>query len=346
MTDKIFSAKNGLVANATFTANSTVISGNGVYVNSTAIYSNTLILGGGYGSPIGGSLTNTSFFALGNSTVYVTVNSTSFSGTSNNSINLGGLPANAYVNTTSISTLTANNSNYLGGQPASNFVNSSLLSANLSTYSSTLASSGLVYKASTLASGGGNGTPMTFNYAGQSGQPGWLWGTNDGSNIYVWNPSNFNVNYATSSGTASTFTSTSQNSQFNSIGVGVGPSGSTGDLRATGNITAYYSDDRLKVRLDNIKDALEKVRGLSGFYYKANEVAQSLGYDPTLVEVGVSAQEVQRVLPEIVTTAPISDEYLTVRYERLTPLIIEAIKDISKALDDLSIRVSKIESRE
>ena len=41
---------------------------------------------------------------------------------------------------------------------------------------------------------------MTFNWSGQGGQPTWLWGSNDGSNIYVWNPSNFSVNYATSAG--------------------------------------------------------------------------------------------------------------------------------------------------
>jgi hypothetical protein len=62
----------------------------------------------------------------------------------------------------------------------------------------------LATKASTLSQGGGNGTAMTFNWAGQSGQPTWLWGSNDGSNIYVWNPSNFSVNYANSAGSATT----------------------------------------------------------------------------------------------------------------------------------------------
>ena len=38
---------------------------------------------------------------------------------------------------------------------------------------------------------------MTFNWSGQGGQPSWLWGGNDGSNMYVYNPSNFNVNSAT-----------------------------------------------------------------------------------------------------------------------------------------------------
>ena len=100
-----------------------------------------------------------------------------------------------------------------------------------------------------------------------------------------------------------------------------------GAIYATGNITAYYSDDRLKTKLGGIENALDKVKALSGFYYEANETAQNLGYKVEK-EVGVSAQEVQAVLPEIVVPAPIDEQYLTVRYERLVPLLIEAIKEL------------------
>ena len=48
----------------------------------------------------------------------------------------------------------------------------------------------------------GNVTGKPFNWSGQSGQPTWLWGSNDGTNYYVWNPSNFSVNYANSAGNA------------------------------------------------------------------------------------------------------------------------------------------------
>ena len=65
----------------------------------------------------------------------------------------------------------------------------------------------LATKASTLSQGGSNGTAMTFNYAGQAGQPSYLWGTNDGTNTYVWNPSNFSVNRAASAGYIDNFTS-------------------------------------------------------------------------------------------------------------------------------------------
>jgi hypothetical protein len=60
----------------------------------------------------------------------------------------------------------------------------------------------LAPKASTLSQSGGDGTAMTFNWAGQGGQPSWLWGGNDGSNHYVYNPANFSVNYATTVGTS------------------------------------------------------------------------------------------------------------------------------------------------
>lgn len=138
-------------------------------------------------------------------------------------------------------------------------------------------------------------------------------------------------------GSAATFTSTTQNSQFNSIGVGTAASATAGEIRATNNVTAYYSDDRFKTKLGNIPNALAKVKTLNGFYYEANELAQSYGYEKKL-EVGVSAQQVQAILPEVVAPAPIDENYLTVRYERLVPLLIEAIKE-------LEARVALLESK-
>lgn len=122
--------------------------------------------------------------------------------------------------------------------------------------------------------------------------------------------------------------------QFGSFGVGTAASGTTGEIRATNNVTAYYSDDRLKTRLGKIEDALNKLCALEGFYYEANETAQALGYEQVR-EVGVSAQKMQEVLPEIVAPAPIDDQYLTIRYERALPLIIEAIKELRAEVEAL-----------
>jgi len=126
----------------------------------------------------------------------------------------------------------------------------------------------------------------------------------------------------------------SSNIQYSSLGVGTTASGTVGEIRATNQITSYYSDERLKTKLGNIENALDKVDALSGFYYQANEAAQALGF-AVKREVGVSAQEVQAVLPEIVTDAPVDTQYLTVRYERLVPLLIEAIKELRAEVNSL-----------
>ena len=149
------------------------------------------------------------------------------------------------------------------------------------------------------------------------------------------------TNGVTVAGSGNTLTvSTSQNlqttgsPQFNSIGVGTSASGTTGEIRAVNNITAYYSDDRLKTKIGPITDPIKKVMSLEGFYYHANETAQALGYE-VKQEIGVSAQEVQKILPEVVAPAPIDEQYLTVRYEKLVPLLIEAIKELKREIDQL-----------
>ena len=111
-----------------------------------------------------------------------------------------------------------------------------------------------------------------------------------------------------------------------------------GALNATGDVTAYYSDERLKTKLGSIENALDKLTQLSGFYYEANEVAQALGYEAKR-EVGVSAQQVQKVMPEIVKPAPVNAEYLTVQYEKLIPLLIEAIKELKSEVDVLKGKI-------
>ena len=140
---------------------------------------------------------------------------------------------------------------------------------------------------------------------------------------------------ATTASTANALT-TSNNYQMNALGVGTSNS-TAGSIVATGNITAYFSDDRLKDRINNIPEALNKVKLLNGFYFKPNDAAQLLGYDRQ-VTVGVSAQEVKAVLPYAVVPAPISDRYLAVQHEKLIPLLIEAIKELSDKVDALEGR--------
>jgi hypothetical protein len=137
---------------------------------------------------------------------------------------------------------------------------------------------------------------------------------------------------ATLTGTASALV-TGTNYQVG--GLGIGTAGAAGELRATGNVTAFYSDERLKTKTGDIENALDKVCQIETLLYHANETAVTLGYDASIQEVGVTAQSVQKVQPEIVVPAPIDAKYLTVRYEKLVPLLIEAIKELKAEIDAL-----------
>lgn len=134
---------------------------------------------------------------------------------------------------------------------------------------------------------------------------------------------------------------TSANFRVNSLGIGTAASGTTGEIRATNEITAYYSDERLKTFTGKITDALDKITALNGYYFFENDVAKQLGYANDARQVGVSAQEVQKVIPEIVVSAPIDDAYLTVKYEKIIPVLIEAIKELNDKVCELTKNISK-----
>jgi hypothetical protein len=117
---------------------------------------------------------------------------------------------------------------------------------------------------------------------------------------------------------------------------------STGDsIRASGDIVAFYSDERLKDRQGNIQNALDKVLSLNGFHYTPNARAQELGYKYK-EEVGVSAQEVEAILPQLIKDAPIGHGYKTLDYGKLTPLLIEAIKEQQTQIEELKELVNKL----
>ena len=117
----------------------------------------------------------------------------------------------------------------------------------------------------------------------------------------------------------------------------------TGLMRATAQVISYYSDERLKDFSGKIDGALDKVMSLNGYYYTGNEVAKSLGFTDAERQVGVSAQEVEAIMPEVVQAAPINDaegspedaDYKTVQYEKLVPLLIEAIKELKQEINTL-----------
>ena len=141
-------------------------------------------------------------------------------------------------------------------------------------------------------------------------------------------------------------TSNTERMRIDSSGnVGIGTSSPAqklhvvGNIVATGDITTAYSDDRLKNISGPITNALNKVNTLSGFYYTPNDLAISLGIDDNQqLRVGVSAQQVQAIMPEVVKESPIDKDYLTVQYEKLVPLLIEAIKELTAKVAELEKR--------
>lgn len=106
-----------------------------------------------------------------------------------------------------------------------------------------------------------------------------------------------------------------------------------GSIQATDDITAFYlSDKTLKTNITNIDNALDKVLTLNGVTFDWNEVAIEK-HGKSGREAGVIAQEVEQVLPEIVATR--EDGTKAVRYEKIVPLLIEAIKELTKKVQDL-----------
>lgn len=106
---------------------------------------------------------------------------------------------------------------------------------------------------------------------------------------------------------------------------------SKGDIITDGDIVAFASSDRnLKENIYNIPNSLEKVLQLNGvcFNWKENNTAK---------DIGVIAQEVEQVLPEIVTTR--ANGYKAVQYDKLIPLLIESIKDLKNQIDDLKTQL-------
>jgi hypothetical protein len=120
----------------------------------------------------------------------------------------------------------------------------------------------------------------------------------------------------------------------------------TGTLGVTGDITSQASDKRLKENIIPITSALDKVDKINGVYFnftdKANELNKSLNKNR---QVGFLAQEIQSVLPEIVKPAPFDidsdgnsisgENYLTIHYEKVVPLLLQAIKELKFELDEV-----------
>ena len=127
--------------------------------------------------------------------------------------------------------------------------------------------------------------------------------------------------------------------QNGGLGVGTDAAATDGQIRATDDITAFYSSDvALKENIHNIESPMDKVQQLNGVlfdwkedYIKNNGGAD--GYFARKTDVGVIAQDVEKVLPEVVGTRP--NGVKAVKYDRLCALLIECVKDLQLQVNDL-----------
>jgi len=141
-----------------------------------------------------------------------------------------------------------------------------------------------------------------------------------------------------------TGTGTSQFSshlQAHCLGIGTSPSGTTGEIRAAADITAYYSsDERLKENIIPLTGALDKVNALTGVSFdwkKLNEEQKNTIHSHEGKDIGVIAQEVQAQYPELVTTR--DHGYLAVDYQKLSVVLIEAVKELSNKVALLESKI-------
>ena len=139
--------------------------------------------------------------------------------------------------------------------------------------------------------------------------------------------------------------STSSDVRFDSFGVGTAASGTTGEIRATNNITAFYSsDERLKEDVTYIDDALHKVNSINGveFNWTAEYMERYGGEDGFFIrkhDVGLIAQDVEKVLPEVV--AERDDGYKALKYDRIVALLVNSIHELTKRVEELETRMEE-----
>jgi len=123
------------------------------------------------------------------------------------------------------------------------------------------------------------------------------------------------------------------------VGTSLTPSGTDGRIDASNDVVAFStSDARLKKDIENITDALEKVLTLRGVTFTWKEEHKDVhGY--TGKDTGVIAQDVEKVLPEVVQHR--DNGYMAVKYEKMMGLLIEAIKELNNKVDKCNCNCNK-----
>lgn len=128
--------------------------------------------------------------------------------------------------------------------------------------------------------------------------------------------------------------------------VGIGNNAPTTKLYVNGDITANSiagtSDLRFKTNVRPISSPLEKVKSLRGVYFNWDQKSFPNKDFSDKTELGFIAQEVEKVLPEVVSKDKTPEEYRSVKYDKVVALLVEAIKEQQKQIDSLKSQVKKL----
>ena len=135
---------------------------------------------------------------------------------------------------------------------------------------------------------------------------------------------------------------------INSIGqVGIGTTVPTQALHVVGNVCASgtflsCSDVRYKKDFFHIDHSLESILSLNGVYYhwRSDEFPDMQFSNER--QIGFSAQEVEKLFPEIVKTD--ANGYKSVDYGRLTPVLVEAVKEQQQKIDNLEKQLNEVKA--
>jgi len=181
------------------------------------------------------------------------------------------------------------------------------------------------------------------------------------------NASNILINGSLISASSTQWITSGANIYANNLlgNVGIGTTNPTaykltvnGTIGASGNITASYSDERLKTITEYVSDVLPILNKIRVFKYNCNDIAASYGYDKNKKEIGLSAQEIQKYYPEVVSLAPFDivceneninsksgENYLTLDYVRLVPVLLQGIKDLNNVTTSQQNTITDLEER-
>jgi hypothetical protein len=161
-----------------------------------------------------------------------------------------------------------------------------------------------------------NATTQALHFPNHSGNEGWQIGSDSTANgMYIYNENGVYAMKLTKTGNA-TF---------------------AGSVTAGGDVVAY-SDKRLKDNVETISNALDKISNLRGVSYNRNDI------DDKSKKIGVIAQEVNEVVPEVVNYNKDNDKY-SVAYGNMAGLFIEAIKELKAEVADLKKEIQTLKSK-